>query len=296
MNIKLAIVIPAFKANYFDAALASLAGQTNKNFKVYVCDDASPDDLQTVANRYAEDINITYHRFEENMGSYNLPGHWNRSVKLAKEEWVWLFSDDDVMSPGCVGAFYEALTATNEAYNLYRFNIEMIDAAGNVICVKAPHPGLESGFEFAQRRLHSESLSAAVEYIFKKDVFTEKNGFVYFPLAYCADDASWVEFAGNKPIYTIAPEIVYWRASGVNISSVKGLHMPKIEAMLGYSRWLINKFDNQSKELLEKWFLESLKYVYGRVTVVQKFKIAARLSDLLNKSTFYYFIKLLSAN
>ena len=39
----LAIVIPYFKLTFFEATLQSLANQTDKRFKVYIGDDASPE-------------------------------------------------------------------------------------------------------------------------------------------------------------------------------------------------------------------------------------------------------------
>ena len=45
MNIKnkydLAIVIPAYKIDFFDSVLKSLANQTNKNFTIYVGNEAN---------------------------------------------------------------------------------------------------------------------------------------------------------------------------------------------------------------------------------------------------------------
>ena len=40
----LAIIIPYFKLLFFEETLQSLAIQTDKRFKVYIGDDASPED------------------------------------------------------------------------------------------------------------------------------------------------------------------------------------------------------------------------------------------------------------
>jgi len=276
----LAIVIPAYKTKYFDAALSSISLQANKNFKVYVCDDGSRDDIKSIADKYADQIAIEYVRFDNNLGKTDLVAHWNRSVERANEEWVWFFSDDDIMSPGCTQAFFDALRSTSAQCDLYRFNIEMIDAGGQVICVKDPHPLAETGYEFLLRRLQSKSLSAAVEYIFRKDIFKQNNGFVNFPMAYCSDDASWIQFAGDKPIYTIATEKVYWRSSGINISSAKGFQDQKAEALLQFVVFVLSKFGSTGGLLpmLERWFYENLNYIPGRLS----FRLAIKLSGKLD--------------
>ncbi|HEY4194325.1 MAG TPA: glycosyltransferase family A protein [Mucilaginibacter sp.] len=293
MNNSLAIIIPAYKIKYFDAALSSIAAQTNKNFKVYVCDDGSKEDIKSVTDKYLNQLNIQYYRFEDNAGKKNLVKHWNRSVELADEEWIWLFSDDDIMSPGCVQGFFDALQATKGKHNVYRFNIEMINADGEIICIKEPHPEKESGYQFLQRRLLSKSLSAAVEYIFKKKAFEQNSGFVNFPLAFCSDDASWIAFAGDLDIFTIQSEKVYWRSSNTNISSARGLHRNKIDAMLGYCIWLKEKFKQLSPDEIENWLFDNFKYVYGRPGIFEKYQIARRLSVIFHKSRFMYYKKLL---
>lgn len=40
----LAIVIPYYKLTFFEETLQSLANQSDKRFKVYIGDDASPED------------------------------------------------------------------------------------------------------------------------------------------------------------------------------------------------------------------------------------------------------------
>lgn len=290
---KLAIVIPFYKLKFFEAALNSIASQTNKNFKVYISDDGSPENIQPLIHRYKTKFELQYHRFDSNLGKTNLVEHWNRSVRLAEEEWIWLFSDDDIMGEECVKEFYDTLDKTQADYNLYRFNIEMIDAEGKVILIKKPHPQLETGHDFLVRRLQSQSLSAAVEYIFKNDVFEKNNGFVNFPLAFCSDDASWITFTGNKPIYTILTTAVQWRSSLINISSKSGLQRQKAKALLDYCIWVKAKFGTPILPNLETWFFETLRYIYGKLSLLEKYNIAKALSVIFNKNKFIYLRRLI---
>lgn len=291
---KLAIVIPFYKLKFFEAALTSIANQTNKKFRVYVSDDGSTENVKPLIELFQSKFELKYHRFDKNLGKYDLVAHWNRSVKLAEEEWIWLFSDDDLMSEGCVQAFYDVLDETESRHDLYRFNIEMIDNSGKVILVKDTHPQLETGYDFLLRRLHSKSLSAAVEYIFKKDVFEKNNGFVNFPLAFCSDDASWITFTNEKPIYTITGLTVYWRSSFINISSKSGLQKQKAEALLAYCIWVKDKFGAHTLNDLEVWFFENLRYIYGKLSLLEKYQIAKRLSVIFNKNKLYYLRRLIT--
>ncbi len=77
---ELAIVIPAYKIIYFEQVLISIANQTNRNFHLYVGDDASPDDFISLINKYKNKIDITYVRFENNLGKNDLVSHWERCI------------------------------------------------------------------------------------------------------------------------------------------------------------------------------------------------------------------------
>ena len=103
----LAIVIPAYKATFLAAALDSIAAQTCKDFTLYIGDDHSPNNLEEIVGRYREKINLVYKRFDNNLGGKDLVAQWERCIDMTQdEEWLWLFSDDDVMEPSCVENFY----------------------------------------------------------------------------------------------------------------------------------------------------------------------------------------------
>jgi hypothetical protein len=48
----LAIIIPYYKLTYFEATLQSLANQSDKRFKVYIGDDASPEDCKHLISNF----------------------------------------------------------------------------------------------------------------------------------------------------------------------------------------------------------------------------------------------------
>ena len=106
----LAILIPAFKTRFFRETLNSIANQTCKNFTLYVGDDCSPENIEEITFEYSNVINIKYIKFPNNIGAKHLVNQWNRCLNLVNdEEWIWLFSDDDIMDKDCVKSFYFSL-------------------------------------------------------------------------------------------------------------------------------------------------------------------------------------------
>ncbi len=83
-------------------------------------------------------------------------------------------------------------------------------------------------------------LSFIVEYIVPRAALEREGGFISFPHAWFADDASWIAFARHGGITHIPGPRVHWRMSDANIS---GRHHPalaraKTDAIFRYNEWL----------------------------------------------------------
>jgi len=220
----LAIVVPAYKPQFFQLALNSIAMQTNKNFRCYIFDDAASEEIKSISNNFPE---FHYKRFEKNMGGYDLIDHWHRCLELIKEDWVWLFSDDDIMAPNCVDEFYKTFDLYPNAV-VFRFAIDIIDANGQVIDTNKLIKN-ETGLEFLESKL-SDNNSYMQDHIFNWKNLKEINeGFVKFPLAWHSDDATWCLLGKIHKIVAITSAIVQWRMSGINICSIKDVKISKIK-------------------------------------------------------------------
>jgi glycosyltransferase involved in cell wall biosynthesis len=269
MNIikqRLAIVIPAFKLRFLDKTLESIFSQTNKNFTVYIGDDNSPEDLYSVIKTFEEGNNLVYEKFEENFGGTSVTKQWERCVAMTKsEEWIWLFSDDDIMKEDSVDLFYKALQETSESYDLYRFNCCIIDDAGNEVTNKSQYPQIQTSYEFLVSRLNYQYHSYIVNCIFSRNVYIKHNGFIDFSGAWAADDATWILYGQEKNIYTLEKGLVQWRTSSINISGNTSNILNRQKKYMGTEQfivWIYNwsKVNNKiiDDKLVIRWFLNML--------------------------------------
>lgn len=242
---ELAIIIPAYKPNYLDKMLLSIVHQTNVNFTVYIGDDNSPHDLFKIVNKYKNEIDIKYHKFPNNLGGVSLVQHWQRCIELSHENWIWLFSDDDIMSYDCVEKFYIHKESIKSEF--YKFKIAVIDGNDNLVPFKNKRIN-EIGAqinvnEFLNLRLCCNGYkSFAVEYIFSRAMF-DKFKFIEFPLAWGSDDATWAVYMEANQGCTIIDSLVFWRNSGINISTSvmnKDVSKSKLDASFTFVRWLKN--------------------------------------------------------
>ncbi|MTH18081.1 glycosyltransferase [Flavobacterium sp. LC2016-01] len=263
---KLAIVIPAYKEIYLEEALESISSQTCKNFTVYIGDDHSPYDLFSIIEKFSDKININYFQFEKNLGGTDLVKQWERCIELTNdEEWIWLFSDDDVMEKNCVENFYKTLQTDTES-DLFHFDVKVINNSGKILEASNQFPQKLGIEEFLIKRLNYQLHSFVVEYIFKKKVYYENFKFQNFDLAWCSDDATWVKFGLNKGITTISNAFVLWRYSEINISSNlkdEMIILRKLESAIQYITWLrsfnFKNYNNKNNDLRKiKWILGSI--------------------------------------
>jgi hypothetical protein len=264
---RLAIIIPAFKSRFLRDALRSVAWQTDRRFQLYVFDDCSPEPIADVVREFTDTIGIQYHRFETNLGGTSLTRHWDRCVRLTREPWVWVFSDDDVMDEGCVAAFLDELQKTKEDHDVYRFNTVWIDGANTIITESPRHPQNESGADFLMARLQGERNSTLQEQVFSRSAWDAMGGFPDFPLAWASDDAALAAQGVRRPIRTIAGPRVRWRLSDVNITNDKSraVTREKIKASAEFVLWTIAFFGHLTggekakiERLTEEWFFTAV--------------------------------------
>lgn len=272
MMTQLAIIIPAYKADYLEIALESIVNQTNKNFKVYIGDDASPYHLESIVEKFSDKMNIVYRKFETNLGGTSLTKQWERCVDLSNENWIWLFSDDDVMSPTAVETFYN-IQKTKSNSQLFKFHTKMLDADGREIRLFFDKTNKEKNKISSQKYLdgrlsYDRFRSYMVEYIFHRDIFL-KHRFVDLPLAWVADDATWLTYSIENNGIDILPDFIYWRFSGKNISSdniSQEVTDKKLLAVKNYVAWLKIDISNKvriDKQILVNWTINQVAFMFS---------------------------------
>lgn len=290
MNSRLAIIIPAYKIDFLEATLESIARQTCKDFKLYIGDDHSPYPIQQLVERYTDRIDIKYKRFDQNLGGDDLVGQWNRCIDLAaEEEWVWMFSDDDIMDENCVAAFYETLHL-HPGRSLFHFNIRVIDGTGKTISKPASFPEHLKIDDFHLQRWKSRLESYVVEYVFAKADFVQRGGFQHFDYAWHTDEATWTKIGFPEGIRTINSACVNWRRSSSNITPnnhdltiIKG----KLGADIKFAAWIKSfytrhelPFSNAHRFYLIKRFTHHL-YTFRKALPDKEWKVY--LKDQLNQ-------------
>lgn len=274
MPTDLAIVIPYYKFDYFKEVLDSLEKQTNKNFTVYIGNDASPNNPKELLANYSN-LNIVYKDFSENLGSISLVQQWYRCLNLIQDEkWVMILGDDDVLSENVVERFYFNVITCAEN-KVFRYATQVINSKSEKTSDIYTHPKEEFGFEFFERKLNGKTRSSLSEYIFNKEALF-KFKIKDFPLAWYSDLLLIIELGIEKPIISINDSVIYFRNSGKNITSKKDNLTKKNEATFAFYYYVIQNYKNKVSPSF-------LKMLY--------FKLEKTILD--NKKSIKYWVKTL---
>lgn len=239
---KLAIVIPYYKIDFFEETIKSVAAQTNKNFVLYIGDDASPDDPVEIIEKHLQAESYFYFRYTDNLGGKNLALQWERVLEHVKEEWFQLLGDDDVIAENFVEEFYNNLpTAESRNISVMKFSHQWVDEKNNVI-ENYPYNFSElKPSEFFIKKYNHEIQSSLSENIFKLDIY-KKIKFEKITLAWGSDDLAIFLFAAGNPILYIKSSTVNVRISGSSISGSTDLSGQKQKAYFELREVLIEKY------------------------------------------------------
>ncbi|WP_394775085.1 glycosyltransferase [Flavobacterium sp.] len=269
----IAIVIPYYKLEFFEATLQSLTSQTDKRFKVYIGNDASPENPILLLDKFKDAFEYSYHYFESNLGGTSLVKQWERCIELTdNEEWMMILGDDDVLSNNVVEQFYknqEEISKQN--INVVRFSTKVINEKGEVVSDKFDHPVLEKGQDFLARKFSKKTRSSLSEYLFKKEIVKQKN-FRNLPLAWHSDDLAVLEFSAPNFIYSINDAHLLIRVSNLSITGDSSSNDLKNQATFDFVKILFTDYSSVLTRFQSKAILNKLEVAFFNIPSFQNYK------------------------
>src|SRR3984893_7477379 len=88
------VIIPNYNhAQFLRRRVDSVLRQTFQDFELILLDDCSTDESQSILREYAADPRVRMEFNEKNSGSTFK--QWNKGVRLARGEYVWIAESDD---------------------------------------------------------------------------------------------------------------------------------------------------------------------------------------------------------
>ncbi len=108
------------RAVFLAQTLDSIITQAMEEVEIVIVDGASTDNTEQVVRQYQEQFpRLTYLRL---MAKGGVDQDYSKTVELARGDYCWFMSDDDILKPGAIQA---VLAATQGDYSLIVVNSEM---------------------------------------------------------------------------------------------------------------------------------------------------------------------------
>ncbi|WP_419488528.1 glycosyltransferase [Chryseobacterium bernardetii] len=292
---KLAIIIPYYKIDFFEETIKSVAKQSNKNFTLYIGNDASPNDPLPIIQKYFKSSDYHYFDYKKNIGGQNLALQWERILENVQEEWFQILGDDDMISKNFTEEFYKNLPLVEDKeISVIKFSHQWIDEKNQVIENFDYNFSELKPSEFFIKKYTHEIRSSLSENIFKLDSY-QRIKFQKITLAWGSDDLAILLFSQGNNILYIKNSKVKVRISESSISGSDHLDDQKQKAYFELREILVTKyasiFDYQFiSKVVEEYLTSSYYKTYNAhysviLFYLKHFKIKAFLKAL--KKIYY---------
>ena len=129
---KVSVILPNYNhANYLCERIDSILNQSFTDFELILLDDCSTDNSRDILSSYQTSPKISHVVFnEKNSGSTFI--QWDKGLKLAKGEYIWIAESDDMADPDFLKHTIEQLDHTPLA-NIAFTGSYKIDKQGNIL-------------------------------------------------------------------------------------------------------------------------------------------------------------------
>ena len=173
----IAFIVPAYRAADLHKTLQSLAMQTDRDFSVYLADDAVPEDLSALTAEFEDALSVRYTRFEERLGDVSRSKHLSRALSLLRgEPFVCFLEGDAELTQDCVKRLRRTI-ARHPEYAVYHWNAEILDAAGAPI-EKMSRYGVSLRTDKLFRKLFMKGFRAPLPaFVFRTETLLSKGVF-----------------------------------------------------------------------------------------------------------------------
>jgi abequosyltransferase len=184
--IKLSVCIPTYnRAAFIGETLESILSQANGAVEVVVVDGASTDGTsEVVASFQNRIINLVYHRGSQNMG---VDRDMATAVELARGEYCWLMSSDDLIKPGAISRVLEEIQSNADIY--------LCDIT---LCNSDMRPIRDTKFLSDRRADHQFDLTDREQFLTYLNLATSNNALFCYMCAIVFRRSSWASIGFNE--------------------------------------------------------------------------------------------------
>lgn len=228
---KISVIIPGYNhAKFLPKRIESVLGQSIRDVEVIILDDASTDDSMAVIMKYVSDPRVRVVQNQINSGNPFI--QWNRGVREAKGEYVWIAESDDYADPRFLEMLVSRLDTQSEVGLAYCDSFR-VNAEG-VLCgvykdyygrVDPRHWATDfTAFgkdEILAYLLDRNTIPNASGVLFRREIF-ERCGGAPTDLRLCGDWLMWIKMLLISDLAYVEDPLNYFRCHDQNVRTASG--------------------------------------------------------------------------
>lgn len=243
------IVVPNYNhALFLHKRLDSILAQTFQDFELILLDDCSTDDSRSILSSYASDSRVRLEFNEKNSGTPFK--QWNKGVRLARGEYVWIAESDDYAAPRLLERLVGVLEANAKAVLAYCRSWH-ISADSQTDGVEGYPPDLESQRWASDYCAHGRDecrdyfllfniIPNASAVVFRRELYQRVGG-ADENLCLCGDWKLWATMALTGDIAYVAEPLNHFRFHEGSVRNGSKRQALGAEEYLHVVRWLLRQ-------------------------------------------------------
>jgi glycosyltransferase involved in cell wall biosynthesis len=243
------------RASSLSKTIDSLLAQKFTNFELIICDDNSSDNTQALCLEYVNrDQRVQYHRNPQNL---KMPGNLNKSISLAKGEYIANLHDGDIYQPDLIQKWYNNIIADAEI--LFVFNqYESVDEAGKRLCIYDHHLAAVNDGKVIREYLYRTLSSGPWGTVMARRSAYEKFGFFDPQFGFISDVEMWMRLSTkgkvgyvSEPLIELTPRerehvffLPHWKITFLNLKIIYLYHKKTGEYKIVSKEFIQGKIKN----------------------------------------------------
>jgi len=247
---KVSVIIPNYNhARFLRKRIDSVLRQTFQDFEVILLDDCSTDDSRSILSSYASDPRVRTEFNDANSG--NTFKQWNKGVRLARGEYVWIAESDDYADEKFLERLVAVLDADPQVVFAYcrswrvSANGDLDGFADNYLARLDSHrwvadycaEGIEECRNYLVRANPVPNASAVV---FRKAAY-ERVGGADENLRLCGDWKLWAAMALIGKVAYLAEPLNYFRFHDATVRNKSEYMSADVVEYLAMFRWVLGQ-------------------------------------------------------
>jgi glycosyltransferase involved in cell wall biosynthesis len=246
-NPKVSVVVPNYNhARFLPKRIDSILGQTLQDFELILLDDCSTDESKSILDRYADSPRV---RTEFNAINSGSPfRQWNKGVRLARGEYVWIAESDDYADERFLEKLAARLDAEPSAAFAYcrSWRVALDDRPDGFVDPWRPPYRWTADYcadghaECRNYMVRCNTVPNASAVVFRKAVY-ERVGGADESLRLCGDWKLWAAIALTGKVSYLAEALNYFRFHVASSRSVTNRIGTDFAEMLRVRWWILDQ-------------------------------------------------------